>query len=222
MKKLLFYSLIFISSLSLSACLNVQRSIKFDAKGKGNEKMTVVLGNEFMKMISELSSLDSSKSMDPYDDKKFIGDITSALSDVPGIKINNISSVIGADSSNTLKIDYDFDKVSLISDAMKGSNDPNDPTDPAISYYTKGDSVYFTYMVNMNSGKEEDDSLNSALKQTYDELFVNDKMIVNIEFPFKVARTNGVISKGKNVTWNYPMKEVMKKEPVILTAVMKK
>ncbi len=219
MKKLLFYSLIFISSLSLSACLNVNRSIKFDAKGKGSEKMTVELGNEFMKMISELSKLDSSNTTDAYDDKKFVNEISSSLSEIPGIKINNISSVIGADSSNTLKIDYNFDNIALVADAMKGTNDPKDP---AIRYYTKGDLVYFTYMVNMNSGKAEDDSLNAALKQTYDELFVNDKLIVNIEFPYKVVTTNGIVTKGKNVNWTYPMREVMKKEPVILTAVMKK
>ena len=218
MKKLLFYSLIFISSISLSACLNVRRDIKFDAKGKGNEKMTVELGKEFMQMVNELSQLDESAKTDPYDDKKFISDITSALSGTPGIKINDITSVMGADSSNTLKIDYNFEKVTLIADAMKENKGSSDTI---ISYYTKGDFVYFSYLINMNSDQPED-SASSSMIESYDELFANDKLIMNIDFPLDIVYSNGTSVNGKKVTWEIPMKEVMKKEPVKITAVMKK
>lgn len=218
MKKLLFYSLIFISCISLSACLNVRREIKFDAEGKGNEKMTVELGKEFMQMMNELSQLDESGKTDPYDDKKFINDITSALSQTPGIKINDVSSSMGADSSNTLKIDYNFDQVTLIADAMKESKERGDTV---ISFYAKGDFVYFSYQVNMNSNEPEDSS-SSSMIESYDELFANDKMVINIDFPLDLVYSNGTDVSGKKVTWEIPMKDVMKKEPVKLTAVMKK
>ncbi|CAN5483914.1 hypothetical protein BH10BAC5_BH10BAC5_24760 [soil metagenome] len=217
MKKLFFYSLIFITSISLSACLNVNREIKFDASGKGNEKLTVVLGSEFMSMMAALSKMDDSGKTDPYDDNKFIGDITTALKEVPGITINNVSSVIGQDSSNTLKIDYNFDNIPALASALLGKESQGDSI---ISYYTLGDSVYFSYIVNMNSGNAEDSS--SSMNDAYKELFINDKLIVKFEFPYTVTSSNGTSISGRKVTWDMPMNDVMGKDKVILRAVMKK
>ena len=218
MKKLLFYSLIFIFATSLSACLNIKRDIRFNAQGKGNEKMTILLGSEFMSMMSEFAKMDDTGKTDPYDDKKIIKDIDSSLKSIPGITVNKISSVVNKDSSNLLNVDYDFDNLSSFASAMLGVDEKSDSL---VSFYTVGDSVYFSYIVNMNNGTPED-TTGIDMKNAYKDLFKNDKLIIKIDLPYKVAYSNGTSSAGNKITWEIPMISVMGNDKMIIKAVMVK
>jgi len=203
-----------------SSCVDITRNIVINADGSGTEKMEVNISQQFFSLMQSLSELDSTKKgKSMYDDSEIIEDIVKNFEGNDITSKPNVTSVLNADSSKTLTIDYSFTNLSAITLALDGDK----PADSNGDIYLKEqDGVMKFYYELPNDSKVSQDS-DSANAELVAKLFEGKNFTINIEFPYDVISSNATSQNGRKLTWTFPMSSMTEAgEPRVFTAELRK
>jgi hypothetical protein len=216
---------------SLNSCLSVDRKIKLNKDGSGEETMTISFMKEFYSMMSSMASIMDSARKEAfldslYSDDIFMNKTKSGYDSIPGIKISDIYSKRNPDSSNSFVIKYSFDSISSLGTSLdKAINEDNDSKiSPATVTLTKeGDELVFDYIYEQPASEEmpENDSLASQMKSGMSEMFGNGFINFEIEFPYEIVSSNATSADQRTLKWYFPMSEVFLQSKMKLEARMK-
>lgn len=217
---------------SLNSCLSVDRKIKINKDGSGEETMTITFMKEFYSMMSSMSSMmDSSRResfLDSlYNDEIFLSKTKSEFDSLPGVDITDIYSQRNQDSSSSFIIKYRFDNISKIGSSLenaiddKGDGEKRDPT--IVTMNKDGNEIVFDYLYEQNKTDEalEKDSLNEEMRTGIAKMFGDGFINFEIEFPYEVISSNASSSDKNTLKWSFPMPEVFMNSKMHLEARMK-
>ena len=231
LKPILNVILFLIVCLSLNSCLSVDRKIKLNRDGSGEEVLKITFMKEFYSMMSVMTDfMDSARKQtfldSLYNDDVFISK-TESKYDSAGVKLIDISSSTNYDSSKSFIIKYSFDSISKIGSLLENTvDDDADIKAPAIVTLDKvGNEMVFNYIYEMEEPEElgggDDDTLAAQMKASIVNMFGSGFLNFEIEFPYEVVSSNASSANGNTLTWNYPLSEIIMKSEMKLEAVMK-
>lgn len=216
---------------SLNSCLSVDRKIKLNKDGSGEETMTISFMKEFYTMMSSMASIMDSTRKEAfldslYSDDIFMNKTKSSYDSIPGIKIIDIHSQKNPDSSNSFVIKYSFDSISSIGTSLDKTinDDKKDNKAPAIVTFNKeGDDFVFNYIYEQPASEEipENDSLAQQMKTGMSEMFGNGFINFEIEFPYDIVSSNATSSDQRILKWYFPMSDIFMQSKMKLEARMK-
>jgi hypothetical protein len=215
---------------TLNSCVSVERKIKINKDGSGEETMKISFMKEFYSMMSSMASImDSTRQKEfldsLYNDEIFMNKTKSGYDSIPGLNISDIYSVRNSDSSNSFVIKYSFDSISKIGSSMeKTIEEDNKKKSPAIVTLEKdGDEIVFSYLYEQPKGEDipENDSLMEEMKLGMAKMFGNGYINFEIEFPYEIISSNATSSDQRTLKWNYPISDVFMNSIMKLEARMK-
>jgi hypothetical protein len=226
--KIKYYFLVvaaFILMIQLSSCVDIDRKIKINANGSGNEKQVLHVDKMFYDMlISLVNAMDSTKSSglrdSLYNHEDMIGKVREDYANKTGIKLNRIEGVTNSDSSSSYYLDYDFDKVEYIgkSTNINPENIEKGGENTEVKWVDTGNEIKFTLKNTNPVGDNPDDS-----KKDAGFLFNGKKMKISIEFPYDIKSTNAMLKEGRTAEWLFDMSELSSNPSALyLEAVLKK
>ncbi len=216
---------------SLNSCLSIDRKIKLNKDGSGEETMTISFMKEFYSMMSSMASIMDSARKEAfldslYSDDIFMNKTRSSYDSIPGIRISDIYSKRNPDSSNSFVIKYSFDSISSLGTSLdKAIKEDNDSKiSPAtVTLKREGDELVFLYLYEQPVSDEmpENDSLAQQMKSGMSEMFGSGFINFEIEFPYDVVSSNSTSADQRTLKWNFPMPEVFLQSKMMLEARMK-
>lgn len=160
-----------------------------------------------------------------YSDEIFMNETRSKYDSVAGVKILDIHSEKGIDSSNKIVVTYQFDSVSKIGSALSSLNDDNDKSTTIVTWKEESNDIVFDYLYEQRMGEIEgmdmNDSLAQQMKAGFAEMFKGGSLDVQIEFPFEVVSSNAMSAEGNNLHWNYTMSDLILNGKMNLQARMR-
>ena len=227
MNKSLLFFILFLSffAFTFSSCINIERDIKINKDGSGTEKISMNLGKEY---FDYLYSLIPGKTgnfrfvLDSLYKSDFLTDMVKKdYSEKEGVNFIDAKSELENDSSLTTIIEYKFDNVKYIDNSLKPIGDKSGTdskkTKTEVFFKEEGSKVIFRY--NFIRNKNIDSTYNIDLS----DYFKNDKITVNIEFPYDVITSNANYTDGRKLTWEIPINYFLEKNKKFsLKAEMKK
>lgn len=230
MKKIIRSAFFLFLCIQLSSCLSVDRKIKINPDGSGTETLAITFQKEFYGMMSSLAAMmDSTRRQayldSLYSDEIFMNETRSKYDSVAGVKILDIHSEKGIDSSNKIVVTYQFDSVSKIGSALSSLNDDNDKSTTIVTWKEESNDIVFDYLYEQRMGEIEgmdmNDSLAQQMKAGFAEMFKGGSLDVQIEFPFEVVSSNAMSAEGNNLHWNYTMSDLILNGKMNLQARMR-
>lgn len=229
MKKLALLSIIFILALNLTSCISISRNIKVNKDGSGSEYVILNFDKSFFDIMTAFATIgDSSKVLEVrdslYNDDDFISDFKQKLSNVDGLTLKEIYSSTNPDSSKTMYISYDFDKIDLLGISMGSSKDEVMTGKVTVFYEDQGENVKFSYLQEDTREREtQSDSTYDDLMVQVAEMFKGKEAVYNIEFSYDVFSSNAQLQDGRLLKWVYQMDEmVLNGNNVYLEALLRK
>ena len=224
--------LLLVICATLNSCLSVDRKIKINIDGSGEETMKITFMKEFYSMMSSMSSLMDSSRRESYldslyNDEVFLSKTKSEFDSLQGIDITDVYSQRNPDSSSSFIIKYKFDNIVKIGSSLEKAIDDNgdgEKRNPTIVKMNKdGDEVVFDYLYEQKKSDEalENDSLNEEMRTGIAKMFGNGFINFEIEFPYEVISSNATSSDKNTLIWNFPMPEVFMNSKMHLEARMK-
>ncbi|MCB0728080.1 MAG: hypothetical protein R3A12_18100 [Ignavibacteria bacterium] len=216
---------------SLSSCIGVDRQIKLNKDGSGEETMKITFMKEFYGLMSSMSAMMDSARQESfldslYNDQIFIDKTKNGYDSIPGVKIIDISSQRNADSSSTFTIKYSFDNLDVLGSSLQKTledeNDNQDKIPTVVTMMPEGDNIVFHYDYEKPEEEGEIDSTEIAMKNSMMKIFENGYINFEIEFPYEVISSNSTSANGNILKWDYPMKDIFMDSKLNLEAVMKK
>lgn len=229
MKKLALLSIIFILALNLTSCISISRNIKVNKDGSGSEYVILNFDKSFFDIMTAFATIgDSSKVLEVrdslYNDDDFISDFKQKLSNVDGLTLKEIYSSTNPDSSKTMYISYDFDKIDLLGISMGSSKDEVMTGKVTVFYEDQGENVKFSYLQEDTREREtESDSTYDDLMMQVAEMFKGKEAVYNIEFSYDVLSSNAQLQDVRLLKWIYQMDElVLNGNNVYLEALLRK
>ena len=215
---------------SMNSCISIDRNIKINKDGSGEEIMKISFMKEFYTMMSSMASImDSSRQQQfldsLYSDEIFMNKARSGYDSIPGLKISDIYSERNPDSSNSFVIKYSFDSISKIGSSLeKTIEEDNRKNSPAVVTLNKeGEEIVFSYIFEQPSGEDipENDSTMEEMKLGMAKMFGNGYINFEIEFPYEIISSNATSSDNRTLKWNYPISDVFMSSKMKLEARMK-
>lgn len=216
MKKI--YPVIFILAIVLitlifSSCISIERVIKINKNGSGNEELTIQYGKDFFDLlITSLQEFDSTKGKaiaDSIYKKDFFSDkIKGNFKGKPGIKLNDVFVNINSDSSLFLKINYNFDSLKKLDGSLQSIIDENESMTEgktSIIFDKNSDKIIFRYKYESDNSADT----NRSLRNAFASFFKDQKIIYTITFPFKIVKSNATRTNGQTLTWEYDLEKLM-------------
>ena len=227
MNKSLLYCLSFsvIFSLTFLSCVNIQRDIKINKDGSGTERISMNLGKEYFDYLSSMIPEKNGNFryvLDSLYKSDFLKDLAKKdYTDKEGVNFIDAKSEVENDSSLTTIIEYKFDNVKYIDNSLQpiGSKSGTDSkrTKTVVFFKEEGSKVIFRYNFIRNN------NIDSTYNIDLSDYFKNDKITVNIEFPYDVITSNANYTDGRKLTWEIPVNYFLEKNKKFsLKAEMKK
>ncbi|HMQ69726.1 MAG TPA: hypothetical protein PKA90_12165 [Ignavibacteria bacterium] len=225
------YFLIIAICFSLSSCIGVDRQIRLNKDGSGEETMKITFMKEFYGLMSSMSAMMDSARQESfldslYNDQIFIDKTKNGYDSIQGVKIIDISSQRNEDSSSTFTIKYSFDNLDILGSSLQKTledeNDNQDKIPTVVTMMPEGDNVVFRYDYENPEEDTEIDSTEIAMKNSMMKIFENGYINFEIEFPYEVISSNSTSANGNILKWDYPMKDIFMDSKLNLEAVMKK
>lgn len=229
MKKFALLSIVLILCINLTSCINISRNIKVNKDGSGSEFVTLNFDKTFFDLMTSFATMADSSLMQEvkdslYNDEDFISDFKQKLSNVPGLTLQEIYSITNADSSKTMFIRYDFDRIDLLGIALGTSSNATLSENVTVTYEDQGENVKFSYL--QKDEREmgtESDSTYSDLMTGVAELFKGKEAVFNIEFSYDVISSNAQSTDGRTLKWIFQMDEmILTGNNVFLETLLKK
>ena len=215
-------------SISLYSCLSVDRKIKINRDGSGEEVLKITFLKEFYTMISSMSSLMDSARREGfldslYNDEIFLNKTRSSYDSIPGIKIIEMVASKKPDSSNSFTIKYEFDSIQKIGQSLGQLKDSNDKSQTTVVLDKEGSNVKFLYLYEQGApaGMPVNDSLSEEMRKGMAAMFGSGNINIQIEFPYHVISSNAVFTEGNNLSWYYPISEIFMTSSMRLEANMR-
>ncbi|HLT23968.1 MAG TPA: hypothetical protein VK004_02485 [Ignavibacteria bacterium] len=229
MKKFALLSIILILCLNLTSCINITRNIKVNKDGSGSEFVILNFDKTFFDVMMAFATIgDSSRVIEVrdslYNDDDFISDFKQKLSNVDGLVLKEIYSTTNEDSSKTMYIRYDFDRIDLLGISMGSSRDEVLSGKVTVLYEDQGENLKFSYLQEDSREQEtENDSTYANLMEGVAEMFKGKEAVYNIEFSYEVLSSNAQLQDGRLLKWVYQMDDmVLNGNNVYLEAILKK
>ncbi len=229
MKKFALLSIILILCLNLTSCINITRNIKVNKDGSGSEFVILNFDKTFFDVMMAFATIgDSSRVIEVrdslYNDDDFISDFKQKLSNVDGLVLKEIYSTTNEDSSKTMYIRYDFDRIDLLGISMGSSRDEVLSGKVTVLYEDQGENLKFSYLQEDSREQEtENDSTYANLMEGVAEMFKGKEAVYNIEFSYDVLSSNAQLQDGRLLKWVYQMDDmVLNGNNVYLEAILKK
>lgn len=226
------FLLVIAICISLSSCIGVDRKIKLNKDGSGEETMKITFMKEFYALMSSMSAMmDSSRQesfLDSlYNDQIFIDKTKDGYDSIPGVKIIDIFSEKNFDSSSTFTIKYSFDNLDVLGTSLQKTleddKEKQDEIPTTVTMLPEGDNIVFSYDYdNPENETGEVDSSEIAMKNSMVKIFENGFINFEIEFPYEVISSNATSSSGNTLNWDYKMTDIFMDSKLNLEAVMKK
>lgn len=195
-------------AILFSSCVDMTRNIVINKDGTGKESLSINISKKFFVMMQSLAELDTTKKTNVYDDDKIISDIRENFDESTNAKAVNISSVLNADSSKTLLVDYTFTNLPALAMAFDDKGGSESPENSEIYMKEQNGVIKFYYELKNDPVIQTDDTTNSAFTK---KMFEGKMFIMNIEFPYDVISSNATSQEGRKLTWSIPMNDVVKK-----------
>src|SRR5690606_38130524 len=145
-------------------------------------------------------------------------------SNVDGLVLKEIYSTTNEDSSKTMYIRYDFDRIDLLGISMGSSRDEVLSGKVTVLYEDQGENLKFSYLQEDSREQEtENDSTYANLMEGVAEMFKGKEAVYNIEFSYEVLSSNAQLQDGRLLKWVYQMDDmVLNGNNVYLEAILKK
>lgn len=223
-------STILLLCVTYSSCISIDRKIKLNKDGSGEEIMKISFMKEFYTMMSSMASvMDSARQKEfldsLYSDEIFMDKTKSGYDSIPGLHIEDIYSQRNPDSSNSFVIKYSFDSISRIGSSIDKTFDENSKkkNSALVTFNKEGDEIVFNYLYEQPSGEDiaESDSLMDEMKLGMAKMFGNGYINIEIEFPYEIISSNATSAENRTLTWNYPISDVFMNSRIKLFATMK-
>jgi hypothetical protein len=218
--KTIFFVLLTISFL-ISSCISIERTVKLNVDGSGNEKYLINIDKEFFDSIyqkyNELSS-DPFISQDSIFRKKSFEELYNDTSIFYGIisiigenfyDVNyNIKSL--PDTSKVLEVEYRFEDFRKLDDKfLKMFKEDWDDTfaELSIKFQNQNDTILFEYLLNSvdKSGYIMSDSVRQNAFNYFEKIFDKNFLIFNLNFDKPLIESNATYINGNVLTWKIPM-----------------
>ncbi|MEO8665401.1 MAG: hypothetical protein ABI462_07880 [Ignavibacteria bacterium] len=228
LKSILRVFAIMFLSISMYSCLSVDRNIKINRDGSGEEVLKITFLKEFYEMVSSVSSLMDSTRREGfldslYSDEIFVSKTRESYDTIPGIKLIDIFATRNPDSSNSFTIKYAFDSIQKIGESLGQLKDSNDKSQTTVKLTPDGNDIKFLFLYQQDAPSDmpANDSLMDEMKKGMASMFGTGYINIKIEFPYRVISSNALSTDGNTLTWNYPMSEVFMTSSLRLEADMK-
>jgi hypothetical protein len=221
---------ILLMCTSMNSCISIDRKIKINKDGTGEEIMKISFMKEFYTMMSSMASImDSSRQQDfldsLYNDEIFMNKTRSGYDSIPGLKISDIYSERNPDSSNSFVIKYSFDSINKIGSSLEKAieEDNKDKSQAVVTMNKEGEEIVFSYIFEQPAGGDipESDSTMEEMKLGMAKMFGNGYINFEIEFPYEVISSNATSSDKNILKWNYPISDIFMSSRMKLEARMK-
>jgi hypothetical protein len=228
MKKFALLIVFLILSLNFSSCISVSRNIKVNKDGSGSEFVIVNFDKTFFDIMTSLATIsDSSKTSQVrdslYNDDDFVRSFKEKLAAIPGLTLKEIYSSTNPDSSKTMYVSYDFDRIGLLAISIGDNKNEVISEDITVTYEDLGDKIQFSYNQRDPESEVEKDSTYASIMEGVAETFKGKEAVYNIEFSYDIESTNAQIRDGRLLKWSYPMDElILNGNKVNLEALLKK
>lgn len=230
-KKLFYLPLLFlaVSLFTLSSCLDINRKIKVNPDGSGNEVQTFKIDKMFYDLIFGLvQGLDSGKAKTVkdslYNHEDMLKTIRENLGKKEGIEIVSLTGVTNEDSSSTYIFDYNFNSVEKIGYATNISPKELSGVEKnksQVVWKDEGSTIYFSLLYTPDSNKDTTENENN---KAFSFIFANKNVNFDIEFPYEIESSNAMNISGNKAVWTFPISDMMleKDKRLFLEATLKK
>jgi hypothetical protein len=206
--------LIVISLISLSSCIDIDRKIKINADGSGQETQTFNIDRMFYDlMFNMVNSMDSTQSKGVkdslYNHEDMLSQIRDGFGKQEGVEIVDLSGTTNADSSSTYKFTYKFSKVEKIGFATNVSPEElsgKEKSTSEVIWKDNGNNINFSLLYKPKDGNNMSNETNN---QSFAFLFANKNIKFEIEFPYNIEKSNSISFSGKTGRWVFPLSELM-------------
>lgn len=230
-KKLIYLPIlvVLVGLFSLNSCIDINRKIKVNADGSGNEVQTFKIDRMFYDLIfSMVQGFDSSKAKTVkdslYNHDDMLKTIRENLSKKEGIEIVSLTGVTNSDSSSTYTFDYNFNSVEKIGYATNISPKElsgEEKSKSKVEWKDNGSTIYFSLLYTPDSSKDTTDNDNN---KAFSFIFANKNVNFEIEFPYVIESSNAINVSGNKALWTFPISDMMldKSKILFLEATLKK
>ena len=222
-------SILLTCSIVLCSCLSINRNIKLNKDGSGSEVLSILFDKQFYQAMSSMASfMDSTRRQgfldSLYSDEFFVNKSKEGYDSIHGVKLIDIYSEKGPDSSNIFVIKYEFDSVKKIGSALDQMNSDYDSSKTTVSMTNQESDVVFNYTYTQPNTEvlSANDSLSEQMKKGMAEIFGGDYINFEIEFPYPVISSNATSGDGNKLRWDYTISDIILNREMKLEAVMKK
>lgn len=226
-KFILSFVIFIFCTIVFSSCLSIDRNIKINKDGSGEESMKITFQKEFYEIMSSMTALmDSTRKQgyldSLYNDDIFLSQTRQKYDSIPGINLISLTSEKGSDSSNSLIIRYNFDSVKKIGESLENVKKEGDNSISKAVWNNKDNKIFFEYLYEQSPGKNIISDSSESEMESLSTLFDGGGYNITIDFPFNVISSNAVSVNGNTLTWKYSMPDIIKQGKLKLEAVLEK
>lgn len=227
-KKISILVFVFINAFMLHSCISIDRKLKINANGSGDEILTITFHKQFYDAMASMSTfMDSSRRQgfldSLYSDEIFESKTKNAYDTIPGIHFIELTSRTNEDSSKSFFIKYEFDSISKIGSSLAQLKDSLDKSETKVEWIKDGDNIKFRYFYEWPIAKESqaNDSLMEQMRKGMAEMFGSGSATFEIQFPFEIISSNATSAEGNTLKWTFNMSDVIVSGKMNLEAVLK-
>ncbi len=219
-------TLIILCSVVFTSCLSVNRNIRINKDGSGEETMKVTFQKQFYDIMSSMTSLmDSTRRQgyldSLYSDELFMTQTKDKYDSIPGIKLIDLSTEKGLDSSTSIIVQYQFDSVLKIGQSMGSLKQESSNSITNVNWSKDGDKILFKYLYEESPESGMGDSSSADMKNGIAKMFGGGEFNITIDFPYDVISSNATYANGNILHWKYTMPELVTQGNMKLEAVLK-
>lgn len=227
--KLFAVALTLLIAVIFSSCISVERFVKLNPDGTGEEEMKMIFQREFYSMVGSFAMMFDSTGTESgmmdslYDATAGIEKLKEQFNSTEGVTLIDCYSQIQPDSSNLVFVKYAFNDVQRIGESMNKVNEDFEESPSKVTLTRENDGLVFRYSYENTdtSLSYMGDSASSEMISGLAGLFVGGKFKLELDAPFDIQSTNATSQDGRRLVWDYPLSKLISEKKFVLEAVMK-
>ncbi len=213
----------------LSSCITLERTVRLNLDGSGEEEMKITYQKEFYNMLGTFTMMfDSAGSqtnlMDSiYNATSEMSKLRSSFDSTKGLRLIESYSEIQPDSSNLVFVRYTFDSVYKIGQSLNKVSDDFEDQQAKITYQIEEGNMAFRYLYESPEGEagEMEDSVKAEMMSGLASMFQNGKFRFELNLPNEVISSNATDREGRKLVWDLPLTGIITENKLLIEAVMK-
>lgn len=212
-----------------SSCITLERNVKLNIDGSGEEEMKIIYQKEFYNMLGTFTMMfDSAGSQTNLMDSMYnatseMSKLRSSFDSTKGLKLIESYSEIQPDSSNLVFVKYTFDSVYKIGQSLNKVSDDFEDQPAKITYQFEDGNIAFRYLYESPEGEagEMGDSVKAEMMSGLASMFQNGKFRFELNLPNEVISSNATDQEGRKLVWDLPLTGIITENKLLIEAVMK-